>query len=127
MAKLKWVDVTSYRRDEERIPRTWELDLGELKIIVTRYASLEGWFLTCREIALGVSFPVELKAVGAIEAQGEAVRTVSTALADLQRAFNPAYSPFACCCYEDCDAPPAHETPGGARVCDEHFREVRRA
>jgi hypothetical protein len=36
--KLKWKDATNYSRgDTERIPQTWEADLGGDRVVVTRH------------------------------------------------------------------------------------------
>lgn len=50
--ELKWKDATSYSyNDKERIPVTFELILGELRIVVTRMYNLtDTWFLHCRKL-----------------------------------------------------------------------------
>ena len=45
----EWKDATSYSRSETKgaDPRTWEVQLGEAKLIVTRFHGLEGWWMLC--------------------------------------------------------------------------------
>ncbi len=45
--KPKWTDETSYsQNDKERVPRTWAVELGRVKLIVTRVHGIHGsWFL----------------------------------------------------------------------------------
>ena len=50
MAKAKWKDTTSYSRDRERIPTTWELAVPGCRIIVHRWMNDDGWYGTCREL-----------------------------------------------------------------------------
>lgn len=42
----KWTDATSYSKNErgEVEPRSWEVRLGPVRLIVTRRAGLEGWY-----------------------------------------------------------------------------------
>jgi hypothetical protein len=43
----KWIDETSYSRgDNERLPRVWAMQIGDLRILVHRYVGCEGWHLT---------------------------------------------------------------------------------
>ncbi len=41
-----WKDITTYSQgDKERIPRSWQMDIGMFRLIVTRKHGLEGWFM----------------------------------------------------------------------------------
>lgn len=46
---MTWADTTSYSRgDTDRIPRTWEIEAPDLRIVVSRWIYAPGsWFLTC--------------------------------------------------------------------------------
>lgn len=47
---MKWKDISSYSRtDNARIPKTFEADVGGLRIVVTRniYCRPEEWALRC--------------------------------------------------------------------------------
>lgn len=45
---LVWKNETSYSRDDvNREPRTWAMNVGAIKIIVTRRHGLDGWWLMC--------------------------------------------------------------------------------
>jgi hypothetical protein len=51
--KPQWKDVTSYsQNDTHRIPASWELKVGSLSIIVTRYIHYnpDDWLLHCGEV-----------------------------------------------------------------------------
>lgn len=49
MSEINWVDVTSYRRGEDRIPSVWEIRYGCLRIVVTRHIRRPGrWVLDCK-------------------------------------------------------------------------------
>jgi hypothetical protein len=51
--QAKWVDETSYSRNEtERTPRTWVCRTKDLQIVVTRRHMLTGWYLLAREVGL---------------------------------------------------------------------------
>lgn len=52
--ELKWVDGTSYSyHDKERIPVTFNLNVGELVITVTRMYNIETtWFLHCFKLKI---------------------------------------------------------------------------
>lgn len=82
--KLNWKDVTSYRRgDIERVPRTWELKLEELKykVIVTRHINYENtWLLTFREANIELR---DLETDDVEEAKNKAIEIVENYLNDL--------------------------------------------
>lgn len=41
-----WHDITSYSRGEQnRVPISWELRAGGIRLIVTRRHMLEGWYI----------------------------------------------------------------------------------
>lgn len=43
----EWRDITSYsQRDQQRIPQSWELDCGRIRLVVTRRHGLEGWYVS---------------------------------------------------------------------------------
>lgn len=70
----KWRDITSYSRGENpKIPRTYDLELGALRIVVTRHFHYppDVWTFYCREI--GFTESVELKSRDITEAQKEAL------------------------------------------------------
>lgn len=49
MSEINWVDVTSYRRDEDRSSKSWELRCEHLRVVVTRHIHFPGkWILNCR-------------------------------------------------------------------------------
>jgi len=56
MSKPTWKDATSYsRNDKDRIPQTWEIDLGgNLKLGVTRHRHYESdqWLFYCHQLNL---------------------------------------------------------------------------
>lgn len=82
--KLNWRDVTSYRQgDTERVPRTWELKLEELKykVIVTRHRHYENtWLLTFREANIELR---DLETDDVEEAKNKALEIVENYLNDL--------------------------------------------
>jgi hypothetical protein len=41
---MKWKDITSYSRGEARIPCSFEMRVGELRLVVTRRHGCEGWY-----------------------------------------------------------------------------------
>lgn len=54
MTNPKWVDVSSWSRDDkDRTPKTWELETDELTICVTRTYGLDGWWLVCHDLRIG--------------------------------------------------------------------------
>lgn len=74
--KIKWEDVTSYSREEKRIPRSWELKIdNHTRILVTRRHMLDGWFVLC--FALGMSAEHKLKAEDIKDAKVEAFRLIA--------------------------------------------------
>ena len=80
--KLNWRDVTSYKQgDTERVPRTWELKLEELKykVIVTRYYE-NTWLLTFREANIELR---DLETDDVEEAKNKALEIVKNYLNDL--------------------------------------------
>lgn len=82
--KLNWRDVTSYKQgDTERVPRTWELKLEELKykVIVTRHIYYENtWLLTFREANIELR---DLETDDVEEAKNKALEIVKNYLNDL--------------------------------------------
>lgn len=51
----KWKDVTGYSRyEEDRIPRSWELTLGRLRVVITRLHGLdpEQWYGGCHHLGM---------------------------------------------------------------------------
>lgn len=40
-----WKDITGYQRGEERIPRSWKLEIANLRLIVTRRFQCDGWYI----------------------------------------------------------------------------------
>lgn len=77
---MKWKDDTSYsREDKERVPKTWTLDLGEVRITVTcgHIYHRGEWVMHCRPWfdthALNM-----LENVNAEEAQAKALAKVRT-------------------------------------------------
>lgn len=82
--KLNWIDITSYKKgDTERIPKTWELKLEELRyrVIVTRHIYYENtWLLTCREANIELH---DLKTDNVEEAKYKALKIVENYLNDL--------------------------------------------
>lgn len=50
----KWKDITGYSKGEERIPRSWELILGRLRIVITRLHGHdpEQWYGRCFELGI---------------------------------------------------------------------------
>lgn len=44
----EWRDTTSYpQSDTERVPQTWEALPGGVRLSVTRYVGMDGWFIRC--------------------------------------------------------------------------------
>ena len=80
---LEWTDITTYSRDQDREPRTWERKVGSLRLVVTRRLGLSGWFADCPPFlsyrALGVQSP-EAAQVKAAELLRAALRTTLEAL-----------------------------------------------
>lgn len=79
---IQWKDTTGYSRDERgRVePRTWEIQSGTVRIIVTRFLRQEGWFLLCYEV--GISNHFELRSRDLADAQREAIAKVRATLAN---------------------------------------------
>ena len=55
MSKKKWVDSSAYSRDDkERIPTTWTLNTGQLRIVVTcghiHYRGI--WIMHCHHVGI---------------------------------------------------------------------------
>jgi len=67
-----WTDITSYSRGERKEPRTWELQLPWIIIIVTRHKDYPGkWLMNCRQLCLDMH---ELTAKEIGDAREEAVK-----------------------------------------------------
>lgn len=81
---LKWRDITIYKQgDADRIPRTWELKLEELRyrVIVTRHRYYENtWLLTCKETNIELR---DLETDDVEEAKYKALEIVENYLEDL--------------------------------------------
>lgn len=45
--KPEWKDITSYSRDEsEKVPRSWEMRIGSIRLVVTRIHGIDGvWYM----------------------------------------------------------------------------------
>ncbi len=78
-----WTDVTSYSRSEpadERVPRTWEQEIGRLRVCVTRKHRLPGsWFIICHELHIDMDAETDDLA----KAKALAVATVQARAAKL--------------------------------------------
>lgn len=73
---MTWVDTTAYRQGEpSRIPRTWTLQLTDLRIVVTRHRdyAAETWVMLAYPV-LGA--PRELKSGEIDAAKSEALEIV---------------------------------------------------
>lgn len=81
-----WEDITSYRRDEERVPRWWRINLGRLRLCVGNshvyYQDDPHWLMT-----VDGGSPRELGRVGDLtEADAKAAALESVRL-DLERSL----------------------------------------
>lgn len=66
-----WKDVTSYSQGtRERIPRSFELRAGVIRVVVTRLHGCDGWYLRCDQLGFGMhQLPDDLE-----EAKAKAIR-----------------------------------------------------
>lgn len=78
--KNKWLDVTSYRQDDqERVPYAYKIRIDNIIAIkVHRYADCSGWYSTCKELGIEKR---KLKSKNIAEAKKEALNGISTVLA----------------------------------------------
>ena len=81
--KPEWKDVTSYSRDDkERIPTTFAISVGELRIVITcgHIYYRPDWVMHCHALQIDSKL---LQAVSREEAQTEAILVVKAAIARL--------------------------------------------
>lgn len=86
VAKGDWKDTSSHRQgDSERIPNSWELRVGDLRICVHRHFHYEPdqWLLFCPHLQMA---DVVLKSKDTGKAQKEAIQFVKNWL-KLQQQF----------------------------------------
>ena len=85
--KTQWTDGTSYSRDDkERIPTTWELRVGKLRIWITNgHVCYKGiWIMTCPDLNLR---EIVLLAKTKEEAQREAIKDIADLLEEHSRSI----------------------------------------
>lgn len=75
----EWKDATSYSRDRERVPTSWALDLGELRISITSghlyypgkwVMHCEPWFNT-KELSVETKEEAQAKALAMVRQKVE--------------------------------------------------------
>jgi hypothetical protein len=74
--KLVWRDVSSYSRDEARVPKSVEFATKDLRVCVTRHRDYgpDVWCLVCHDVFM--SYPLVLKAKQLEDAKAEALVVV---------------------------------------------------
>lgn len=73
-----WKDITSHQRgDKQREPRSFELRIGDLRVVVTRRIHLDGWWLNAYPIGID---GIELRSTDVEAAKREALRFVESEL-----------------------------------------------
>lgn len=81
---IEWRDATSYKRGgkgENEEPRTWEIESGTMRVVVTRHLDYPGdWLMRCDEIGCHSSVlksrditAAKLEALERVRMRGEAI------------------------------------------------------
>lgn len=84
---IQWKDISSYSQsDTKRIPNTFALKAGCVRITVHQYFGLgDAWFVTCHEVGMNVR---DLHTKDADEAKRIAVEMVRTRLQEALSKLN---------------------------------------
>ncbi len=86
MSKITWIDETSYQRGEERVPKTWFLNLDNIKIYITRHIHYgDTWVLRCDQLGIDI---LDLETNKLEEAKERGLITINMKLLSLIKTYS---------------------------------------